>query len=77
MTGAIDVSMGGREEPWVQEIGERAALPEPRAAQEDGDEEDDDEGDLIDDEDDLDDEDEEEDRPVRTASGEAGVTAPR
>jgi hypothetical protein len=89
VTGLIEVSEGRQAEAWVQEISGRAWPGEPRAAQEDDDEDedldedlDDDEEDedeeLLDDEEDLDDEDDEEDDgPVRTANSTTGVTAPR
>jgi hypothetical protein len=71
VTGLIEVSEGRQAGKWAREISGQAWPRGLRAAQEDGEEEDLDEEDL-DDEDD-----EEDDGPVRTASGEAGVTAPR
>jgi hypothetical protein len=88
VTGVIEVAEGRQAEAWAQEISGRAWPGEPRAAQEDDDEdlddedlddEDEDEDDeFLDDEEDIDDEDdEEEDGPERTANSAAGLAAPR
>jgi hypothetical protein len=92
VTGVIEVAEGRQAEAWAQEISGRAWPGEPRAAQEDDDEDEDlddedldDEGEdeneddeFLDDEEDRDDEDDEEDDgPVRTAHSTAGLAAPR
>jgi ribonuclease E len=89
VTGVIEMAEGTQADAWAQEISGRAWPGEPRAAQEDDDEdedlddedlddeEEDEDDELLDDEEDIDDEDdEEEDGPVRTANSTAGLRAP-